>query len=329
MDIPGDYGHPFRLNKFVEYQHAVPPIHPVTLLAYIERNKLSPDAIMELAVLISATYCEVTTLFLFEKEDWTTITPARLHKFWTQHKPNLIFNSARKYAKNMDWFPRIIERFQVLLGPRPFEWLQHTAAGQNGLENYDRVLKEVLTVDFTGRFAADLFLEMLLWATRRNLWDVRLSEPDNLDWKRGSNLTSGLLNVFYADAAADEFDNSGRISVDADQLMRWLRTIQVAVRRCYPQQECSLPLIQTKLCSFRNLFKGTRYGGYHHDRQLANLIQMEAAYPAHPVWSVISEIRLKKFPRWLLGEYGGWTGIRKERCKLWLREGKTGVEEGV
>lgn len=327
MKIPNDTGAPWRLKKFVEYQHKVPPIHPVTLLAYAERHSLSPDELVILAWLISLTYCEITALFLFEHFDWTC-PPRKLERFWEVNKPFLIFNSARRYAKNMDWFVPIIQDFSRLLDGAPYAWLRATAADNDGLRNYEALRKAVMSVRYTGRFASDLVLEMLLWYSRKKMIKVKLEEPEELDWSRGSNLTSGLLNVLYRDDEAEEFDRSGKLpATTPEALNEELRRVQRAVRLAYPKQEVSLPLIQTKLCSFRNLFKGTRYGGYHHDRQLLNLLEYERNYPGRALWKELREIRQEIFPASLLGEVGGWNGVRKERTKLWLREGHTGVEE--
>lgn len=320
--IPGDTGHPYRLNKFVEYQHKVPPIHPVTLLAYAKRHKLRRDDLVWLSWLQSVTYCEITALYLFEQLD----DRGALGHFWEANKPKLIFNSARRYAKSMDWFVPLVQDFDQATGYKPYEWVKSLANG-NGLENYNAVSAAAQEIRYTGRFASDLFLEMLMWSYRARLLPIAFEEPVTLDWKKGSNLTSGLLNVFYADEAADEFDRSGKIPAETSPLDVMLRQVQKAVRKAYPEQESSLPLIQTKLCSFRNLFKGTRYGGYHHDRQLENLRAYQASYPDYPLWEEIFKLRRKLFPATLLGEVGWWDGIRKERKKLWLTTGQTGVEE--
>ena len=43
LEIPNDSGHPYRLDKFVEYQHNVPSIHYRTLGQYILKRNLSPQ----------------------------------------------------------------------------------------------------------------------------------------------------------------------------------------------------------------------------------------------------------------------------------------------
>lgn len=330
MEIPNDTGHPYRLRKFVEYQHAVPPIHPVTILGYGERRQrwaFSNDDMVWMAWLVSVTYCELTAIFLFEQLPWRTLTAAELERFWAANKPKLIFNSARRYAKNMNWFVPLLTEFLTVTERQPYKWLKQYANG-NGRANYAAVSAQTKKFQFTGRFAADLFLEMLMWFYKRRFLNVPFEEPATLDWAARSNLTSGLLNVYYRDAEADEFDRTGRILAhQRDWLDIHILKVRDAVQRAYPKQECSIPLIETKLCSFRNLFKGSRYGGYHHDRQLENLLAYQAAYPEYKkLWAELFKVRRTLFAPQLLGELGGWIGIRKERKKLWLTQGLTGVE---
>ena len=68
-NIPGDKGWPWRMNKFVEYQHVVPAIHPMFLDGYMVNNQdnFTKDDYVWLSWLISCTYNEVTTVFLFER----------------------------------------------------------------------------------------------------------------------------------------------------------------------------------------------------------------------------------------------------------------------
>lgn len=103
--------------------------------------------------------------------------------------------------------------------------------------------------------------------------------------------------------------------------------VQAAIKYYYPEEDVGVSVVTPKICSWRNLFKGKRYGGYHHDRQLEQIKHYEACYPGDPLWKELYKIRELTFPKTLLGEWCGWSGIRKERKTLWLREGKTGVED--
>jgi hypothetical protein len=322
MNIPNDTGHPYRLNKFVEYQHRVPPINPITVCEFARRHSFDPDDCVSLAWLVSCTYCDVTSIFLSQALDWRKETPDSVAAFWMHRKPELLFGSARKYAKNLDWFPILVNKFIELTQRQPHAWLLKQG-------DYAQVGKAVGAVPFTGRFSIDLFLEMLVHLGQRGMIGVQLAEPEALDWKNCANLTSGMFNIFYRDEEADDFDKHGKVSPEQVEFLEAkVREVKSAIEAAYPGQAARIPVFVPKICSFRNLFKATRYGGFHHDRQLEQLRHYQAVLPgSDTLWNEIYEIRKDLFSPALLGELGGWTGIRKERKKLWTTQGLTGVED--
>lgn len=321
MLIPNDTGYPWRLEKFIQYQHAVPPVDPSTLLAYTQKERLSAADAVLLAFLHSAVYCEVTAIFLFETLDWKQITSAQLEKFWKEHKPNLLFNSSRRYAKNMNWFVPIIEDG---LNRSKRDWLGWVAK----FPDYSDLRNEIESVVYTGHFAGGRFLEVLLWFSTAGAVPFRLKEPAQLPWSQSANETSGLLNILYADEEADEFDRSGKLAFPLEKLDNAYLELHSEIFQRYPKQVRLRCAAQGKLCSWRNLFKKRRYAGFHHDRQLENIRKYEAAYPkSAELWARLYRLRKSIYAPELLGEIGGWTGIRKERQKLWREEGRTGAEK--
>jgi len=67
MKIPNDNGIDYRLNKFVEYQNAVPPVHRKILIEYAKQKKLTYDDMILLSWLMSNTYHELTSILMFEE----------------------------------------------------------------------------------------------------------------------------------------------------------------------------------------------------------------------------------------------------------------------
>ena len=327
MNIPNDTGHPWRLNKFIEYQHQVPSIHYRTLGAYINKHKLTQDDAIFLSWLMSVTYNEITCMLIFESLDWKTMTLDNVKEYWKENKEVLNFGSARKYAKNMDWFVPLIGSFMKLVKRNPYKWLRDFKCVYP-TDTYTRINRAVLGIEYVGRFSADLFMEMIVHLSRLKVIGIQVEEPLQLDWKNCSNLTSGLLNIFYKDAAADVFDKTHHIAPsDIEYLNRKILQVQKSVQEVYPEQDCDLMMFVGKICSFRNLFKSSRYGGFHHDRQLGVLKEYEKALPNRKsVWEDVYELRKAMFNPKLLGERGNWSGIRKERKKLWIEKGETGVE---
>lgn len=327
--IPGDTGFPWRLNKFVEYQHEVPSIHYRVLGEYIKKYIPDKDDAVMMCWYMSATYNEVTCVLLQEIFQWKELTPKTVsrycQKFWKQYKEVLDFGSSRKYAKNMDWFPMLMEEFIRLTHRHPFKWLQGVLQN-DPVKSYHAVFKTLLAQSYTGRFSVELFMESILYL--KDYFGIEIQEPATLDWKHCSNLTSGLLNIFYFDEEANTFDKTGELMKSEKKLVSMLKTVQAAIEEVYPEQESDINLFVGKICSFRNLFKASRYGGFHHDRELGVLRAYEKVLPEYEyLWQRVFKLRKKMFPPHLLGEVGGWDGIRKERKKLWLKGGKTGVEK--
>ena len=318
--IPGDDGKDFRLRKFVEYQHEVPSIHYRFLGEYIRRHKYGEDETVDLCFFMASTYNELTCVLL--NELFKTLSAEEI---WSRYRDNLLFFSARKYVKLNNQFVDLIEDWKRETNGEPYKWLkereEETAEG-----TYRRVQRDIQKIKNVGRFASDLFLEMVVYM--KDYLRIRIKEPTKMDWKNCANLTSGIYNLFYEDEKANEFDRTRKVSeAEKEELSKRLQVIQWAIRKTYKDQDSEISMFIGKICSFRNLFKNARYAGFHHDRELEALRKYEAEFPEfREVWEECYRIRADIFQKRFLGEFNGWDGIRKERKKMWLREGKTGAE---
>lgn len=327
-NIPGDDGKSYRLRKFIEYQHEVPSIHYRVLGEYILHWVKDLDDAVMMCWYMSATYNEVTCILLQELFDWRSLSPKTVkeycEQFWDETKPVLDFGSSRKYAKSMDWFPILMEEFLRETRKKPYAWLCRLST-EDPVETYHNIFQSVSKISYTGRFSVELFMESIMYIS--HYLELDIEEPSKLDWEKCSNLTSGLLNIFYYDEEANEYDRTKKLPVPEELLTRKLEEVQRAIRKEYPDQESDINLFVGKICSFRNLFKASRYGGFHHDRELSVLREYQRILPEYDyLWARVFKIRKKLFDQRFLGELNDWDGIRKERKKLWLREGLTGVE---
>ena len=330
-NIPGDDGRNYRLKKFVEYQHEVPSIHYRVLGEYVKKLGLDKDDSVMMCWFMSCTYNEITCAFLHEKFLWKDLTPKTVDKycesFWSEYKENLIFGSSRVYAKSMDWFPILMKNFIRHTKNRPYRWLKHLYR-PDPAQTYYSIIKELERFRYVGRFARDLFMESIMYL--QEYIGVEIVEPEILDWEKCSNLTSGILNIFYLDEEANEFDKTGKIpdGVTKAQLSKYLNIVRKEIHHTYPEQDDDINLFVGKVCSFRNLFKNSRYGGFHHDRELGWLIQYREKFPElNYVWENLFNLRAEMFSHRFLGEFHDWSDVRRERKKLWLTYGLTGVEE--
>ena len=320
--IPNDDGKKYRLDKFVEYQHEVPSIHYRFLGEYTKRHNLTADEAVDMCWLMSLTYNEITCIYLFDR-----LKQRSYSEIWEEDKPNLLFGSARKHVKLKTRFVDLMGAWLERTRNGKFEYVKNLLAG-DAEESYVRIQRELRTINEVGRFASDLFLEMLVYL--KGYLNIDISEPAEIDWKNCANLASGIFNIFYEDERANRYDRDRRLSkAEEAYLSAKLKEIQTAIHSRYPAQNCEISMFIGKICSFRNLFKAARYGGYHHDRELEWLRHYEAAFPnKKELWEEAYALRQEIFPSRFLGELNGWDGIRKERKKLWIATGKTGVEVG-
>lgn len=324
-NIPGDNHTDFRLKKFVEYQHEVPATDFRFICAYIDRHNLNRDEIVFLFWLLSVTYSEISSIFLFDVLYNKRIS---YFDFWLENKENINFGSAKKYNKNNDLFPELILSFDSVTNKKYFNWVSKGIV-DDPVKNYKIIHDKILSIKNAGRFSADLFLQVFVH--KSEYFGFKTSQPFNLDWKSCANLTSGIFNIFYEDEKANEFDKTGIIKdFEYDYLSDRLKDIQKKIIEMYPDENPEVYNFITKICSFRNLFKNARYGGFHHDRELEVIKNYEKNFPDYQrIWNECYEIRKEIFQHRFLGELNGWEGIRPERKKYWLKYGITCAEKNA
>lgn len=328
MVIPNDVGGDWRIWKFVDYQHKVPPIYQSTLTQYAINNNLSDRDCVLLSWYMSVTYSEISAIWLFE-----VLPINELHNAETWFEMNnskMIFGSSKKYNRYKGRFAFLMKQFLEKYGTEP-ETTLYKIIGV-GLEKdlYDRALKFNLEIKECGRFSAELFNECCLFLSEAGLMKAKMSSPNSIDWDKGANLTSCMFNLAHKDDLADEYDKLGKLTEEMKTYIPKFNSELIRIRDMiwerYPERKVDIPLFTPKLCSFRNLFKSSRYGGFHHDRQLEQILKYKEWYPEMKTWDGIYEIRKQCFDPVLLGEIHGWSGVRTERKRLWVDKGMTGIE---
>ena len=156
----------------------------------------------------------------------------------------------------------------------------------------------------------------------------KLRSDESINFFNGANLTSGLFNIIYMDERADKFDRDNSLSEEeAEFLTQKLLWVKSIYEKMHPEKEIDVPLFVTKVCSFRNCFKGKRGGGYHHYRQLKYLREFELLAPENQkLWDECYDIRQAVYPSILRGEDHGIVGIPEEISKWWVKYGWVGCE---
>lgn len=330
MIIPNDKGGDWRIDKFVEYQNAVPPVQYEIFKSYAKNHSLSKDNMVYLSWLMANTYQELTSLLTLEENPLSKNFSERAGIWFTKNDERLIFGSAKKHMRYKERIHFVLNWFEDNFGQNPYDSFMELASTEREPEKrYQKVYTKIRDCKNVGRYAADYFLEHCHLFQELGL-DTNIKSEDTILWDEGSNLTSGLLNMLYLDEIADKFDQGKLSKKELEELKpelnKVLKTIQAKIKENY-NKDVPVEHFVTKVCSYRNLYKNSRYGGYHHDRQLAYLKQYEESWKEKEnLWKEVYQIRKEVFPNWLLGEENNWDNIRKERKRLWTTYGLTGVE---
>lgn len=322
-------GGDWRARKFVQYADFVPPVHQAFLLEYAKRRELTEGQCIFLAFIMGNVYSELTSIFILEEWGYQVPSLETVNEFLNEWNPKIIYGSARKWTRyggrawsTFNWFVNETKGDVAA-------WFKTIAIGNTEREVYDNVIAGALECPGYGRFSTDLFNETLMLFSKAGMITTKLRSDESINFYHGANLTSGLFNICYMDERADKFDRDNVLSETEAQFLTdkllWVKSIY---EEMYPEKEIDVPLFVTKVCSFRNCFKGKRGGGFHHYRQLKYLREFELLAPENQkLWDECYEIRQKVYPSILRGEDHGIVGIPEEISKWWVKYGWVGCEQ--
>lgn len=300
-NIHGDTGDYWRIEKFLEYcEHDInDTLAPMNLMLKARGADLS-DRIWA-CLLYSASYCLGTTMFIYDKLDWYDLTKDKVEQFWQQYRPHLIFQSDRRYVKNMNWFVPIVSDFLDRVQGNPEGYFAPLLEG-TPYEVYEKMYKEVSKWRYYGRFSVILLLKTMIYVLPRPM-----DFHTDYDWNNGETTTAGALILKYRDPWAKEFLETNKITPEMkayfDDLLVELKGVMDTDNMLH---------ITSAFCSYFKLYKQTRYIGYYVDRGQDELIKLQKALPKSSyLWKEIYEARKECIPNQYLGEINGWNGIRK------------------
>jgi hypothetical protein len=311
MNIPNDTGGTWRWNKLVELYHLEDRIQddpsPSMVLAWwADNNFLLAEQKAWLAYLYGLTYSTTTAILIFRRFPRLRCVTSRreLREFWEENKQRLYFNRDRRYIKNNDQFVDAIAGLRKFEGKKLYPNLFLLTDEQI----YQRIVKNW---PYFGRHAAFLFFD----AYSKMLNDGECSLSSISNWNEAHTIAEGLALATYDDELYQRAKGKCLAAEDKQKLDALVAKLE---EDCY----ANFTDLESTICAYSKLFKGTRYLGYYIDRFQEELIHARNnGYPKEDMLQ-LWEFRSKVSPSEFLGEYGGWSGIRKERCKLWLKEGK-------
>ena len=322
--IPGDTGKPWRFNKMVEYIGNFPDEIGPIINAWFKQTNASDDDKVWWVFLYSTCYCMGSAMVMAKTLDYAKpLSPEALEDYWAQNKPKLIFQSDRRYIKNMNQFTHMVKEFLTRTGGKLYEYISQFVT-DNPEETYRRLYEEISTWKYYGRFGTILFIFNLC-----KVFPHIQVESKIYDWKTGATTTSAIFNARYEDEKANAFD-AGKVTLtdkDIKILDATLQIITDELQKYKPEKKWNIIYVSSDLCSFRKLFKGVRYQGYYVDRQQEEIQILQHNFPEHlDIWQFVWVARHQNIDNKYLGEVNGWTGIRKERMKLFLEHGYVGAD---
>lgn len=268
---------------------------------FVERSKLDLESRLWLAFLYGTSYsCTTTIRFLTEFETVKKATSSRLNSFWEDQRDTLWYQPDKRYLKNNNQVVPAIESIRTLSQGNMVGYLVPLLK-----QGFDVAYKEIIkSWKFFGPSGAYLFFDAI-YAYVPELY----SEPKHLDWKNcGQTVPEGMAQLLGMDEQA--------LHKEPYDIDRYNRVVEGMVKK----EGWNKNVIESNLCFFRKLYKGTRYLGYYADRQLTECLATAKIVKNNcgvDVW----KLRERTTPEHLRGEIGGWTGIRKERYKRFLTTG--------
>lgn len=317
MNIPNDTGGNWRRRQLVKYIGSFPDEIGPLMKQFFKVHLYDKSYQVWWVLLYSACYCMGSACVMAEELDYESVTRKGLEEYWERSKPKLIFQSDRRYIKNMNQFVDIAWEFICRSKRDPWGYIQQFIRSTPE-ETYKAMYMEVSSWKYYGRFGTVLFLYNL-----NKLVGVPM---DNryYDWKNGSTTTAALFNADYQDDRADEFEKKPVLTTaDRFWLDKQLRGLINALKKGYPEKNWTLMGVTSDLCSYRKLFKQTRYLGYYVDRQQEELSVLQENYPEYEsMWRDLWRWRKRFISAEYLGEIGGWFGVQKPLCKAWVLRGE-------
>lgn len=296
-----------RKHEFLRYhKYGDGDCNGQVLKAYAARENLDLQECYDLAYFYSVCYCCASTVYLFEHRETIKENPVA---FAAVAKKILIFETDRRWVAFKDRLEKILLEYSA--GKSVAGFLK--AVCENDLINEKSAVEYVENWYYFNRYSAYLFVETFCDITGKK------SIP-NYDNDLGNDrmvFLSGLFRYYGYDETAEGIHRGykniiGNASIETliHQLIEDVST---------SGGDPSFVKIETSLCAYEKMFRGTRYNGYYADRMLEEITKMSAIPQTKAACDKILMARAEAIQNCYLGEYHGWTGIRRN-LKTYYRE---------
>ena len=313
-NIPNDDGKKYRKQVFLnmlkpEKGYIDGATDYCMLVPFAEQFGLDTEERLWLAFLYGLTYSQTTSMRVFmEFPELRRVKATQLERFWESEKPGLYFSRDKMRIKNNNQFVESVLSLKNNLRGSCFSRKYEECFDFNTL--YKWIIRDWR---FFGPHGAYLFFDAVY-----GLLPNQYIDPDAIDWKNcGKTVAQGMSHLLYID------ENSNKPANEHD-----LNRYNSFVDKLQARSSQPKIVIESTLCAFKKLFKGSRYSGYYADRMLEEITQATQVKPEFWVDNNIDlySYREKSVPDKLRGEIQGWSGIRPERMRDWLDKGVLQVE---
>lgn len=279
---------------------------------YAEALAMSVPSRITLSFLYSTCYNVPTACFLYDLlgpiKHWNR---KQLQDYWDEYSKGMIFQTDRKWVKIANQFVDLCMDFWDKMYPyskgiRPY------------IHSFDAMYDHFSQLKNQGRVSTYIFIDGLI-ATGV----MKPCMPEKFDWNNGQTCTEGMLHALGMDDVVGDFDK-GKHRLKPEILTTLDGTLSRLVEelRAEGLGEDYVCDYESNLCAYRKYFKGTMYLGYYLDRQLEELRKLQKQIPDwYNLWEDLFQLRKEVYPAELLGEIGGWKGIRRELMQNFLKEG--------
>lgn len=310
----------FRKDRWVgyKYYHCMmlisgdcDPAYP--MLRYIaDRFELNMEQRYWLAFLYAASYCGPTAYYILnEFPDYENADAGRMQRWWEKNKQRCVFQTDRLRVKTQNQLVRMFESYRSFCGENQEQKFRSMLSG-NKMESYESVYAECRNLYYYGRYSLFLLLEAVHVLTGLPI------TPTTVPWKEALSSRNGL---FYAINREDRLDQN-LTDEDVKVLEDAEYKVLEELNREFPQYEHNAWNIETTLCAYKKLWRNKRYLGYYIDRQQAEISKMEENVNVGVSWSPLWDFRYEYFSHRMLGEIGGWDGVRNNRMDFFTRTGE-------
>lgn len=265
------------------------PAYPA-MLYLADRFELNVEQRFWLAFLYAASYCVPTAWYTFnEFPDYAFVDLGRMERWWAGNRDKLHFQTDRRWTRSRNLFVGQVASYRDVVGASQEERFVGFVAG-SPQATYERAYDCLIGVSQFGQFSMFLYLESVHALTGFAM------EPPSLSLPEAKSSCNGLCYALGLDdlLRGHDYGQSVLPAAAYPALDDSLREVQAL---CGGD---SLWALETSLCAYKKVHRGTRYLGYYIDRQHDEIAKLEGAVTTGVDWSVLWDFRAGHFqPLWL------------------------------